>query len=73
MDVFKYAAEADSYDKLSAFQISRFFKQHSPTTRDDCDRPAADILSCPVAPTPAQGATSYTVTATESSQTLNVV
>ncbi|KND88575.1 hypothetical protein TOPH_06756, partial [Tolypocladium ophioglossoides CBS 100239] len=60
MDISKYVAEAGSYDKLSAFQISRVFERHGPTTRGDCDRLAADILGCLVAPTPVQGATSYT-------------
>ncbi|KAL6405376.1 hypothetical protein AUP68_11129 [Ilyonectria robusta] len=65
--------DANPFNMPEEYRISRFFKQHSPTTRDDCDRLAADILSCPVAPTPVQGATSYTVTATESSQALKVV
>jgi hypothetical protein len=73
MDISKYTAEAASYDKLSAFQISQFFKRHDLTTRDDCDRLAADILGCPVTPTPVQGATSYTVTAIDSNQASKVV
>lgn len=73
MDISKYAAGADSYEKLSAFQISQFFNRHDLTTNDDCDRLAADILSCPVTPTPVQGATSYTVAAVDSNQSPKVV
>ena len=72
MDISKYAAEALSYDKLSAFQISRFFKRHG-LTSDDCDRLATDILNSPVTPTPVQGATSYTVVAVDSNQAPKVV
>lgn len=73
MDISMYAAGADSYDKLSAFQISRFFERHSPTTSDDCDRLAVNILGCPVTPTPVQGATSYTVSAIDADQAPKVV
>ncbi|KAF3760059.1 hypothetical protein M406DRAFT_343662 [Cryphonectria parasitica EP155] len=72
MDISKYAAEAKSYNKLSAFQISRFFERQGPT-RADCDRLAAEILSCPVSPTPIQGATSYTVAAADSNQARKIV
>ncbi|KPM39356.1 hypothetical protein AK830_g7208 [Neonectria ditissima] len=73
MDISEYAAEASSYDKLSAFQISRIFERHGPITSDDCNRLAADILCCPVTPTPVQGATSYTVAAANPNQTPMVV
>ncbi|KAF9883897.1 hypothetical protein FE257_002691 [Aspergillus nanangensis] len=73
MDISKYAAEAASYDNLSVFQISRFFKQHSLITRDACDSLATDILRCPVTPTPVQGGSSYTVTAIDSSRASKVV
>lgn len=73
MDISKYAAEPDSYDILSAFQISRFFERHGPTTRNDCDRLATDILRCPVTATPVQGASSYTVAAVGSNGASKVV
>jgi hypothetical protein len=62
-DISRFAAKPDSYDRLSAFQISKFFKQHESITKDECNRVAADILKSPVSPTPIQGATSYTVAA----------
>jgi len=62
-DISRYAAKPGSYDRLSAFQISKFFKRHESTTKDECNRVAADILKSPVSPTPIQGATSYTVAA----------
>jgi len=62
-DISRYAAKPDSYDRLSSFQISQFFKRHISTTKDECNRVAADILKSPVSPTPIQGAQSYTVAA----------
>jgi hypothetical protein len=62
-DVSRYAAKPSSYDRLSAFQISQFFKRHTSTTKDDCHRVAADMLKSPVSSTPIQGAQSYTVEA----------
>ncbi|TAQ84463.1 hypothetical protein B7494_g7212 [Chlorociboria aeruginascens] len=62
-DISRFAAKPDSYDRLSAFQISKFFKQQESTTKDECNRVAADILKSPVSPTPIQGAASYTVAA----------
>lgn len=73
MDISKYAAEAKSYDRLSAFQISQFFQRHGPTTINDCNQLAADILSCPVSPTLVQGANSYTVAAADSNLAPEVV
>lgn len=73
MDISMYAAGPDSYDNLSAFQISQFFERHAPTTRDDCNRLAADILGSSVTPTPVQGTTSYTVSAIGSDQATKVV
>ncbi|EEQ30019.1 hypothetical protein McanMca71_007960 [Microsporum canis] len=63
MDISRYAAKAESYERLSTFQISQFFKRHVFNTREDCDRLAANILNGLVSPTPVQGATSYTVAA----------
>jgi len=62
-NIFKYAAKAGSYDALSAYQISQFFKRHVSTTKDNCNRVAADILKSPVSPTQVQGGQSYTVAA----------
>ena len=62
-DISRYAAKAGSYDRLSAFQISKFFIRHGSITKDECNRVAADILQSTVSPTPIQGATSYTVAA----------
>jgi hypothetical protein len=62
-DISRYAAKPDSYDRLSTFQISQFFKRHESTTKDDCNRVAAEIIKSPVSPTPIQGAQSYTVAA----------
>lgn len=67
-NISRFAAKPDSYDRLSAFQISKFFKQHESTTKDECDRLAADILKSPVSPTSIQGASSYTVTAAANSE-----
>jgi hypothetical protein len=50
-NIFKYAAKAGSYDALSVYQISQFFKWHFSTTKDNCNRVAADILKSPVSPT----------------------
>jgi hypothetical protein len=61
-DISRFAVKPSSYDRLSAFQISKFFKQHR-STKDECNRMAADILKSLVSPTPIQGATSYTVAA----------
>jgi hypothetical protein len=66
MDIAKYAATAESYDPLSVSQISQFFERHESTTKDDCNRMAANILKSTVSPTPIQGAQSYTVTADSS-------
>ncbi|EGC47476.1 conserved hypothetical protein [Histoplasma capsulatum var. duboisii H88] len=66
MDISKYAVRTESYERLSTFQISQFFKRHEPITRDDCDHLAVYILSSRVSPTPVQGATSYTVAAAAS-------
>lgn len=63
MDISKYAAKADSYDRLSAHQISQFFIRHNSTTKDECNRVAANILKSPVSPTQIQGGQSYTVAA----------
>jgi hypothetical protein len=71
-DISRYAAKPGSYDRLSAFQISKFFKRHDSTTKDECNRVAADILKSPVSPTPIQGVTSYTVAA-DSEQVLKVI
>jgi hypothetical protein len=71
-DISRYAAKPGSYDRLSTFQISQFFKRHGSTTKDDCNRVAANILKGPVSPTPIQGAQSYTVAA-DSSQVPKVI
>jgi hypothetical protein len=71
MDISKYAAKAGSYDALSAYQISQFFKRHVPT-KDDCNRVAVNILKSSVSPTQVQGGQSYTVVA-DSGQVPKVV
>lgn len=71
-DISRYAAKPGSYDRLSAFQISQFFKRHKSTTKDDCNRVAANILKSPVSPTPIQVAQSYTVAA-DSGQVSKVI
>ncbi|KAF2672888.1 hypothetical protein BT63DRAFT_436729 [Microthyrium microscopicum] len=53
-DISRYAAKPSSYDRLSAFQISKFFKRHKSTTKDECNRVATNILKSPVSPTPIQ-------------------
>ena len=73
MDITRYTPGADSYDRLSAFQISNFFKRHVLITNDNCNRVAATILGCPISPTSVQGGGSYTVAAVESHQALEVV
>ena len=73
IDISKHAAGPDSYDRLSAFQISQFFEKHRPTTKDGCDQLAADILKCPVSPTPVQGGGSYTVAPRDPKQTSKVI
>lgn len=55
-EISRYAVKPGSYDRLSAFQIFQFFKRHISTTKDECNRVAADILKSPVSPTPIQGA-----------------
>lgn len=73
LDISKHAAGPDSYDALSAFQISQFFENHVPTTKDGCDQLAVEILNCPVSPTPVQGGASYTVAPTDPEQASKVV
>lgn len=63
MDITKYAAKPESYDRLSTAQIINFFQKHEAITKDDCDSIAAMLLDSPVSPTPVQGATSYTLEA----------
>ncbi|RKK10613.1 hypothetical protein BFJ66_g18281 [Fusarium oxysporum f. sp. cepae] len=60
MDVTKYAAEPESYDILSEFQISDIFSKAS-ITKAQCDDLAAQLLGGPVSATPIQGGNSYTV------------
>ncbi|KAI5867867.1 hypothetical protein GGS23DRAFT_550438 [Durotheca rogersii] len=61
MAISKYAAAAaHSFGRLSTSRISQFFEQHGPATSEDCDRLAADILSCPLLCPPHRCNTSYT-------------
>jgi len=62
-DISRHAAKPGSYDRLSTFQISRFFKLHEFTTKDKCNYVAANVLKNPLSPTLIQGATSYNVAA----------
>ncbi|KAF2021831.1 hypothetical protein BU24DRAFT_457759 [Aaosphaeria arxii CBS 175.79] len=63
MDITKYAAKPESYDRLSTAQIRNFFQKHEAITKDDCDSIASMLLDSPVSSTPVQGATSYTLEA----------
>lgn len=63
MDISQYTASAEDIDILSTYQIANFFRRHKSITKDDCNRAAANIASCPVSPTLVQGETSYTVAA----------
>ncbi|KAI1779168.1 hypothetical protein F4818DRAFT_241234 [Hypoxylon cercidicola] len=60
MDIATFAAKPESYDRLSEAQILTFFSNTS-TTREQCDKLAAELLRGPVSRTPVQGGTSYTV------------
>lgn len=62
-----YAVKAGAYDALSAYQITKFFKEHR-LARDEADLFASELLGCPVSATPMQGATSYTVSGTQVAQ-----
>ena len=61
MDVATFAAKPENYDRLSQAQISIFFSSNTSTTREQCDKFAAELLGGPVSITPIQGGTSYTV------------
>lgn len=67
MDVSRYAVGPQSYDALSAHQITQFFKEHG-LERDKADALATNLLGSPVSATPVQGATSYTVSGDEAAQ-----
>jgi hypothetical protein len=60
MDVSRYAAGPESYDKLSEFQVSNFFNNTS-ITKTQCNELATQLLEGPVSATPIQGGNSYTV------------
>ncbi|CAI6049100.1 unnamed protein product [Clonostachys chloroleuca] len=67
MDVSRYAANPEAYDKLAAYQITKFFNEHG-LNRDEIDHFAANLLGSPVSATLVQGATSYTVSCDEVAQ-----
>ncbi|KAF7557656.1 hypothetical protein G7046_g5996 [Stylonectria norvegica] len=54
MDIAKYAAGPESYDVLSAAQISNFFSSNLSNSKDQCDELAAGLLGGPVTATPIQ-------------------
>ena len=68
MDNTQYAAKPEGYDRLSAAQIRNFFNTRGSITNNACDSRAVKLLNDPVAPTPVQGATSYTVAASHASK-----
>ncbi|KAK6860966.1 hypothetical protein PG995_004602 [Apiospora arundinis] len=47
--------------ELSRRQIAEFFSDNAPTTQEQCDQAAEQILGRRVRPAPVQGSTSYTV------------
>ena len=53
MDVSRYAAKPEAYDALSAYPITKFFKEHG-LARKKIDRFAANLLGSPVSATPVQ-------------------
>ena len=64
MDMTRYMVDAAGIQALSNYQIARFFDKNKPITQENCDETAALITrGGPVAPTPVQGMTSYTVIA----------
>ncbi|KAK6952326.1 hypothetical protein Daesc_006861 [Daldinia eschscholtzii] len=63
MEIYQYAVDAESIDALSKYQITSFFSQRKPITKDDCDKIATKITGTPVSPTLVQGVASYTVAA----------
>ncbi|KAN0099293.1 hypothetical protein V8E51_013068 [Hyaloscypha variabilis] len=67
MDVSGYAAKAEAYDALSAYQIAKFFNEHG-LARDEIDHFPANLLGTSVSATPVQGATSYTVSGDKAAQ-----
>ena len=63
MDITKYMVDEAGIQALSNHQIARFFDKNKPITQENCHETAALITGGPIAPTPAQGMTSYTVIA----------
>jgi hypothetical protein len=61
MGVAAFAAEPESYDRLSLAQITTFFSSNTSATREQCDKLAAELLRGPVSATAIQGGSSYTV------------
>jgi hypothetical protein len=59
MDVARFAAKPESYDRLSLAQISTFFSSNTSATREQCDGYAAKLLGGPVSATAIQGGSSY--------------